>query len=250
MPYFRYKSKNVYYVEFGDGQPLLFLHGNTASSNMFLNIVQEYTSQFKVVLIDFLGYGKSDRVESFPTDLWFDEAQQVISFLDEKSYKDALLIGSSGGALVAINVALERPELVNKVVADSFEGVCASASVTEGLAFGREQSKQNPGAVMFYKAMLGDDWEDIVDSDTKAVVEHSKKIGNFFHKPLCIFTPPVMLTGSAEDEFIPGISQIYTDILSEIGHGEMVIYEHGGHPAILSNQEAFVLRTKAFFNHV
>ena len=31
--------------------------------------------------------------------------------------------------------------------------------------------------------MHGDNWEKIVDNDTKSIVEHDKTIGNFFHKP-------------------------------------------------------------------
>ena len=100
---------------------------------MFLDIIESYTSNYKVILIDFLGHGKSDGLEEFPIDLWFDEAQQVISFLKEKKYNNVNLIGSSGGALVAINVALETPELVDKVIADSFEGEMSLKEFTKNV---------------------------------------------------------------------------------------------------------------------
>ena len=35
MSYFYYQSKRIYYTESGNGAPVLFLHGNTASSKMF-----------------------------------------------------------------------------------------------------------------------------------------------------------------------------------------------------------------------
>ncbi|MEG1336832.1 MAG: alpha/beta hydrolase, partial [Clostridiales bacterium] len=107
MAYFNYESHNIYYEEIGTGAPLLMLHGNTASSVMFSGIAEKYNDSFKVILIDFLGYGQSDRLTEFPVDLWFDEAQQVIAFLKLKNYKNVNIMGSSGGALVAINVALE-----------------------------------------------------------------------------------------------------------------------------------------------
>ena len=151
---------------------------------MFLDIIESYTSNYKVILIDFLGHGKSDRLEEFPIDLWFDEAQQVISFLKEKKYNNVNLIGSSGGALVAINVALETPELVDKVIADSFEGEMSLKEFTKNIIKDRELSKNDENAKMFYKYMHGDNWEKIVDNDTKSIVEHDKTIGNFFHKPL------------------------------------------------------------------
>ena len=52
MAYFIYDNKKIYYKEIGNGKPLIFLHGNTASSAMFLEIVNRYTDIFKVILID------------------------------------------------------------------------------------------------------------------------------------------------------------------------------------------------------
>lgn len=57
-----------------------FLHGNTASSKMFNDIINFYKDEYKVILIDFVGHGKSQMVDKFSADLWFDEAMQVICF--------------------------------------------------------------------------------------------------------------------------------------------------------------------------
>ena len=252
MSFFNYKNKKVYYEEIGTGKPVLLLHGNTASSNMFLDIIESYTSNYKVILIDFLGHGKSDRLEEFPIDLWFDEAQQVISFLKEKKYNNVNLIGSSGGALVAINVALETPELVDKVIADSFEGEKSLKKFTKNIIKDRELSKNDENAKMFYKYMHGDNWEKIVDNDTKSIVEHDKTIGNFFHKPLETLQSHILLTGSKEDEILCSISpnyfqDIYIDMLRKIEHGEIYLFESGGHPAMISNKNEFVQLSKRFF---
>lgn len=85
MSYFVYDNKHIFYDEIGSGTPLLFLHGNTASSIMYAEVSKKYSQNFKIILIDFLGHGKSDRLSEFPTDLWFYEAQQVIAFLKEKT---------------------------------------------------------------------------------------------------------------------------------------------------------------------
>ena len=58
-------------------------------------------------------------------------------------YKDVNIIGSSGGALVAINVAMEAPELVHKVIADSFEGETSLKAFTENVKADREASKHD-----------------------------------------------------------------------------------------------------------
>lgn len=77
---------------------------------------------FKVILIDFLGYGRSDRLNKFPAELWKDEARQTIALLEHLDIKDANLVGTCGGAWVAINAAFLRPDLVATVTADSFHG--------------------------------------------------------------------------------------------------------------------------------
>jgi pimeloyl-ACP methyl ester carboxylesterase len=251
MSYYTYQSKNIFYEEIGTGKPLLLLHGNTASSNMFLNVANQYAKKYKVILIDFLGHGKSDRLDKFPADLWYEEAQQVIEFLSQKKYDDVFLLGSSGGALVAINIALERPDLVSKVIADSFEGTNAIDAFTANIACDREFSKQNEGARMFYEAMQGDDWESVVDNDTNAIAEHSKLIGKFFHKPISTLQADILMTGSNEDEFVTLVDtefyrKTYSKMVKEIGHGDFYLFEHGGHPAMLSNQTQFVKKTLSF----
>lgn len=244
MSYFTFCGKEIYYSEFGAGTPLLFLHGNTASSNMFTALADKYAEYLKVILIDFLGHGKSDRLKKFPADLWFYEAEQVIAFLQEKHYSNINIIGSSGGALVAINVALEAPNLVGKVIADSFEGEKALEAFTQNIKNDRELSKLDENAKMFYASMHGPDWEQVVDNDTDAIAEHSKEIKAFFRKPLQSLKPDILLTGSRKDEFISAVSpdyfdKVYGELVEKIGHGEIHLFPEGGHPAILSNPEAF-----------
>lgn len=244
MAYFRFENENIYFEESGNGSPLLILHGNTASSKMYADVAARYASEYKVILIDFLGHGKSDRLEIFPADLWFYEAQQVIAFLNEKDYKDVSIIGSSGGAMVAINVALEAPELVSKVIADSFEGEHAGDAFTDNLLRDRAMAKENPGARGFYEYMHGTDWEQVVDNDTSAILRHAKEVGGFFHKPVNELKADILLTGSREDKFMYSIAdnyyeEVYGEMLSKIGHGKIHLFDKGDHPAMISNFDEF-----------
>lgn len=244
MSYYVYDDKKIYYYETGSGHPFLLLHGNTASSKMFAQIAEEYSKSFKVILIDFLGHGLSDRLEIFPSDLWFYEAQQVIAFLRFKQYTDVNIIGSSGGAIVALNVALEAPDLVKKVIADSFEGERANETFTKNLLKDRKNAKNDPNAQGFYAYIHGQDWEQIVDNDTDAIIRHQKEIGAFFHKPLEELRCELLLTGSKEDSFMNSISddyyeRVYGDILKMIPKGSMHLFPKGDHPAMISNFKEF-----------
>ena len=55
MSYFYYQSKKIYYTEGGSGIPVLFLHGNTASSKMFELLMPLYEDRFHVILLIFWG---------------------------------------------------------------------------------------------------------------------------------------------------------------------------------------------------
>lgn len=123
MSYFVYQGKNIYYTsEGGSGMPTLFLHGNTASSMMFEMLLPLYTDELEVVRMDFLGNGRSDRVERFPENIWPCQGKQVVALAETLGHNKINLIGTSGGAYAAINAALLRPELFRCVIADSFDG--------------------------------------------------------------------------------------------------------------------------------
>ena len=250
MAHFGYNHHDIYYNEFGFGEPLLLLHGNTASSVMFDEIAAEYAKDRRVIVMDFLGCGKSDRVESLADDLWYDEAAQAVTLLDEKGYTAVDVIGTSGGAQAAINIALERPNLVNRLIADSFEGEKAMPGTAAMLAAQREASKKDAGAKMFYQMMNGEDWKTVIDADTRAVCAHAKHIGSFFHKPVSELEPEILFTGSREDAFFPEgfYDSLFDGLITKIGHGSRHVFEHGGHPAMLTNQDEFLTLSREFFD--
>lgn len=90
--------------------------------------------------------------------------------------------------------------------------------------------------------MHGEDWETVFDADTETVVRHAKEVTDFFHRPLSMLQPKLLLTGSAEDEMFP--SGHYEALFSEISHDvkdcTVHIFEHGSHPALISNIGEYV----------
>ena len=140
MSYFEHEGNRIFYEEIGEGKPLILLHGNTASSKMLAPIMPLFSEKHHVITMDFLGCGQSDRLREWPADLWYEWSKQVIALCDHLNFSKVDLIGCSGGALAAINVALENPEHIDAVVADSFEGLKANASITEQIRIGRSLS--------------------------------------------------------------------------------------------------------------
>lgn len=237
MSYFYYQSKRIYYKETGNGKPVLLLHGNTASSRMFEPLLTLYKNKFRVILMVFLGHGKSERLEKFPADLWLEESRQVVALLEYLNLRKVNLVGTSGGAWVAVNAALERPDLVEKVVADSFDGRTLGDDFEENLLQERENAKKDEMGVGFYQWCQGEDWESVVDMDTEALIQCARERLPLFTKPLCELQVPLLLLGGAGDEMLrTDFQDEYHAIAAETG-ASVIVFSTGKHPAILSNAE-------------
>ena len=248
MAFFRYRDKKIYYEETGTGSPVLFLHGDTASSKMFQSLIPLYADSFRVILMDFLGNGQSDRVEEFPSDLWYSQARQVIAFLEYSDCGKVNLIGTSGGAWTAVHAALERPDLVYKVVADSFDGRTLQNDFSENLLKERNAAKSDDFSRQFYEWCQGEDWERVVDLNTKALVTCADSKLPLFHKPLETLEVPILFVGSREDTMCRrDLEEEYRQMEQLVPNGRTCLFPTGDHPAMLTNAEKFADIVKDFF---
>lgn len=150
-----------------------------------------------------------------------------------------------------MNVAFERPDLVKKVVADSFDGRTLHTGFASELVAEREAAMADPLASQYYEWCHGADWQEIVELDTKSLVHFSKSGKPLFTKSFTQLAVPLLLIGSLEDHMIrQDCLEEYQGILQEVAYGELCMFEHGGHPAIGSNAEAVaeVIRKFIFKN--
>ena len=238
MSYFNYQLKKIFYKEGGGGKPRVMLHGDTASSVMFELLLPLYQENVRVILIDFLGNGKSDRVEKFPENLWITQAEQVIALIEHLKIEKVNLAGTSGGAWVAVNTALKRPDLIDKVIADSFDGRTLHENFAENLFQEREFAKHDIHAKQFYEWCQGEDWETVVDLNTQALTKCAVNRIPLFCKPLETLSTPVLFMGSLEDEMCrKNMVDEYAEMNRLVQNGRIHIFKTGGHPAIMTNAE-------------
>lgn len=249
MSYFDYQSKKIFYKEIGHGKPLIMIHGDTASSTMFELLLPLYQEHFRVILIDLLGNGKSDRVDKFPADLWISQAQQVIALIEHLGLEKVNLLGTSGGAWIAVNTALERPDLIEKVIADSFDGRTLHQDFAKNLLKEREYAKHDTYAKQFYEWCQGDDWETVVNLNTQALTECAEKGLPLFSKPLNTLTLPILFIGSLKDDMCrEDMLDEYTEMKKLVKNGTVYIFHTGGHPAVATNAEEFAEIVKKFIS--
>jgi pimeloyl-ACP methyl ester carboxylesterase len=104
----------TYYEEDGSGPPLVLLHPGGADSRVFGEVVPGLAGRFRVLRPDRRGHGRTPDVEGpISYELM---ARDTIAFLEEVVGGPAFLVGHSDGALVALVVALRRPDLVRRLV--------------------------------------------------------------------------------------------------------------------------------------
>jgi pimeloyl-ACP methyl ester carboxylesterase len=105
---------DTYYEIHGAGEPLLYLHGGFNPIEMLGDIIPALAGQYRLYLPERQGQGRTpdrDGPVTFPS-----MAQDTIAFLEAVGLTGAHLVGFSDGAMVALLVALERPDLVRRLV--------------------------------------------------------------------------------------------------------------------------------------
>jgi pimeloyl-ACP methyl ester carboxylesterase len=104
----------TWYAEYGDGDPLVYLHGGFSSSRELEPVRDAYAARFHVFTPDRRGHGRTPDVAGpFTYELF---AADTIAFLDEVVGRPAHLVGFSDGAITALHVGLTRPDLVRRMV--------------------------------------------------------------------------------------------------------------------------------------
>ncbi|MEZ2390430.1 alpha/beta fold hydrolase [bacterium RCC_150] len=99
----------------GPGEPLLLLHGGLSNSDALLSSIGPgLEQQFRVVAFDRRGHGYT--VDTDADFHYTDMAIETIRVIEDVIGGPAHLVGWSDGGIVALLVALGRPELVKKLV--------------------------------------------------------------------------------------------------------------------------------------
>lgn len=100
-----------------DARPLLFIHGSPGSADTFDELIRELARDHLVIAPDTLGNGYSDAPsEDRPAIAYF--AAGVAGVLDAMGLTRVTAYGSHTGACIALELAVQRPDLVGALVAD------------------------------------------------------------------------------------------------------------------------------------
>jgi pimeloyl-ACP methyl ester carboxylesterase len=138
MPSFDFDGQRLAYTEFGGGpaaltatgargrtarsapgagRPVILLHGLLLSQEMDRPLAEDLAARGnRAITMDLLGHGQSDR----PRDMWrysmAKSAEQVVALMDHLQIPEAVVMGTSLGANVALEIAAHNPQRLRGMV--------------------------------------------------------------------------------------------------------------------------------------
>lgn len=167
MPYASTSSSvKVYYEVHGEGPALVFLHGSGGHHAIWWQQLAHFRDRYKVVLLDFPGFGNSDSDPETSDVAGYPDA--ILAVLDDAGVDRAVLVGQSLGSAPSLALAIRHPERVSAVVmAHSLGGINDEALVAQARADRAEAEKlpvldrllsrrfreQQPNMVVLFKQM-------------------------------------------------------------------------------------------------
>lgn len=108
MSTFKFEDKSVYYEEYGQGAPILVLNGIMMSCQSWKEFIDPLKANNRLILVDFLDQGKSDRMtEPYSQSL---QMELVRALLDHLELDSVNLAGISYGGEIALQFAVKYPE--------------------------------------------------------------------------------------------------------------------------------------------
>lgn len=107
----------MYYATYGDpnNPPLLLLHGGLGNADYFVNQIPAFSEQYYVITADSRGHGRStmsDQQIGYAL-----MASDVLALLDYLEIESVYLVGWSDGGIIGLDIAINHPERLRKLVA-------------------------------------------------------------------------------------------------------------------------------------
>jgi pimeloyl-ACP methyl ester carboxylesterase len=104
---------DLYYEDVGEGVPILLIHPSGATASTWGSAVEELSRIGRVITYDRRGYARSggDPVRKVST-----HTADAAAILGQLVSEPAVVVGTSAGAVIAVDLAVRRPDLVRAVI--------------------------------------------------------------------------------------------------------------------------------------
>jgi pimeloyl-ACP methyl ester carboxylesterase len=113
--YIMLNGANHYYEVYGNGKPLLLIHGNSTATKGWAPQIAYFAKKYKVYSIDCRGRGKSELGKDSLT--YMQQARDMKAFIEQLGLDSVCIVGKSDGGIIALLLGIYFPEHIKKIVA-------------------------------------------------------------------------------------------------------------------------------------
>jgi pimeloyl-ACP methyl ester carboxylesterase len=230
----------IFYAVFGEGEPVLLLHGGLANSNYWSAVIPILVAQHRQVIVaDSRGHGRSTRsARPFSYDLM---ASDGISLLDYLKIEKTDLVGWSDGGIIGLDIAMHHPERLRRLFA---YGANSDPS-------GLKDIDKSPNFQAFIKRARGEYAQlsptpDGYDAFLTQIQAMWAQQPNWTKAQLEQIKVPTAIADGAHDE---AIQRQHTEYLARtIPGAKLVILPDVSHFGMLQNPQEFSAAVLSFLN--
>lgn len=220
------------YKELGQGEPIIILHGLFGTLDNWKTIATRLSEDYLVYIIDQRNHGKSPHTEDFSYPLM---AEDLYAFMDDNWIQQATIIGHSMGGKVAMEFALEYPEMVNRLIVVDIA-----------------PQENEPGHQVIFDAMLSLDMDQL-ESRKQADELLQKKIPDFAVRQFLLKNIKRSKEGGYQWKMnLPVIYEHYSEVLAAITSDEIfeepTLFLNGGRSDYVNDSN--IPGIKALFSDV
>ena len=113
--YLELEAGRMHYIDEGQGEILLFVHGTPTWSFLYRNLIKDLSSSYRCIAIDHLGFGLSEASEEF-SGTPEAHAKNLSQFIKSLKLKEITLIVHDFGGPIGLAAGIEHQEKIKKVV--------------------------------------------------------------------------------------------------------------------------------------
>ena len=104
-----------YYEVYGQGEPLVLIHGNGGNIAYMRPQIEYFSKKYKVIVMDCRGRGKSELGKDSLT--YMQMTKDIVGILDNLHLDSTFVVGRSDGGILALLLAINYPKKIKKAVA-------------------------------------------------------------------------------------------------------------------------------------
>jgi pimeloyl-ACP methyl ester carboxylesterase len=244
------------YFEAGSGDPVIMLHGSGPGVSALANWRHNITTlaqRFHVFAPDIVGFGATERPDDIIYSLrtWTDH---IWAFLDAHGIEKTAIVGNSLGGRIALQMATDLPDRINKMVLMGTPGV--GMTLTEGLAALRAYEPSHDAMRDLLRNYFAVDPAMITDDLVASRYEASVADGAYEAYRAMFFDPrhagsqlgitedevraiatPTLLVHGREDKVVP--MQVSVTMLELLPNADLHVFSACGHWTQIERADEF-----------